>query len=187
MPNLPRTLFNPLIAALALALAAAVPALATPVAHQFTVQWTSGELAGQASSGNFAYDSTLAEPRAEWHTEALLGQLGFSLRGQAFDERNANANYLAFDTGGQLSGILIRNTCDQTSCAVSSDDRNNWFVSWLILAGQTLTLAVAADGLGELSRGTVAGRPAVPEPGAGLLLLFGLGGLLALTRHAFTR
>jgi len=63
MPNLPRTLFNPLIAALALA--AAVPALATPVAHQFTVQWTSGELAGQVSSGDFAYDSTLAEPRAE--------------------------------------------------------------------------------------------------------------------------
>ena len=169
-----------------LALMAATPAGAVPVQHHFTLRWTSGELAGQTSSGRFAYDSTLAVPQAWWQAEALLSDLQLTLRDEHFDTHNANANYLAFDSNGGLKGVVIGNTCNWTTCWVDSGQRNSWWLNWQNLTGQPTGQAVVADGLGQLSWATMTLLPAVPEPPAAMLALIGLA-VLARTRALATK
>ena len=121
---------------------AATPASAVPVQHHFTLRWTSGELAGQASSDRFVYDSTLAMPQTWWQTEALRSDLQLTLRDAHFDTHNANANYLAFDGNGGLKGVVIGNTCNWTTCWMNSDQRHSGWLIWQKLTGQA---AVAAN------------------------------------------
>jgi len=180
------------VACLALATAAAisfVPAAeATPVNYNFTVNVTSGPLAGHVENGSFSYDSSSVVPDGSNSASGLLTAFDFAFNGMTYDALTANTGLLGFDSAGNLNYFFISSSCISLGCTYASDTDNftvtpggNGFVY------STATFDNYA--YGDVTYALAGVR--VPEPGTlglfgfGLLLLGGVAARRRLTLRRF--
>ena len=169
------TTFGSKVAFLALAAAAifSVPAAeATPINYNFTVNVTSGALAGNVENGSFSYDSSSIVSDGFNTTSGLLTAFNFNFDGTTYDASTANTGLLGFDSVGNLSSFFISSSCALCTFGAGTDN-------FAITAFPTDGFAYSTTSFDDFGFGDVtyalAGVP-VPEPGA--LSLFGFGLLL---------
>ena len=158
--------------ALAAAAIAFVPAAeASPVNYNFTVNVTSGALAGTVENGSFSYDSSSIVAGGFNSASGLLTAFNLTFNGTAYDASTANTGALGFDSAGGLSSFFISSSCPQCAFAPGTDN-------FTVLPGSLgflYSTATSSDyGVGDVTY-SLAGV-SVPEPGA--LGLFGFGLLL---------
>ena len=168
------TRFGSKIAFLALAAAAisCVPAAeATPVNYNFTVDVTSGPLAGILEDGSFSYDSSSIVAGGFNSASGLLTAFNFTFNGTAYDASTANTGLLGFDSTGKLTSFFISSSCPLCTFAPGTDN----FSVFPGPQGFVYSTATFDDyGFGDVTY-SLAGM-SVPEPGT--LGLFGFGLLL---------
>ena len=159
--------------ALAAAAIAFVPAAqANPVDYNFTVNVTSGALAGNVENGSFSYDSSSIVADGFNSTSGLLTAFNLTFDGTTYDASTANTGLLGFDAAGNLSSFFISSSCDQCTFAPGAD---NFSITAFATDGFVYSTASFDDfGFGDVTY-SLAGV-SVPEPGA--LGLFGFGLLL---------
>ncbi|HEV7123682.1 MAG TPA: PEP-CTERM sorting domain-containing protein [Rhodanobacter sp.] len=161
------------IAFLALAAAAIsfVPAAeATPVNYNFTVNVTSGELAGNVEHGSFSYDSSSIVPGDFNSASGLLTALDFTFDGTAYDASTANTGLLGFDSAGNLTSFLISSSCPLCTFAPGTD---NFTITAFPMDGFVYSTA-ASDNFGYGDVTYALAGVSVPEPGTFGLFGFGL-------------
>ncbi len=163
------------LAFLAIAAAAIsfVPAAeATPVNYNFTVNVTSGALAGNVENGSFSYDSSSIVFDGFNSASGLLTAFNLNFNGTAYDASTANTGLLGFDAAGKLSSFFISSGCEQCTFAPGTD---NFTLTAFPTDGFAYSTATFDDfGTGNVTY-SLAGV-SVPEPGA--LGLFGFGLLM---------
>ena len=161
--------------ALAAAAIAFVPAAeANPVDYNFTVNVTSGALAGNVENGSFSYDSSSIVADGFNSASGLLTAFNLTFDGTTYDASTANTGLLGFDAAGKLSSFFISSSCVLDGCTFAPGT-DNFTITAFPTDGFAYSTAASADyGFGDVTY-SLAGV-SVPEPGA--LGLFGFGLLL---------
>ena len=158
--------------ALAAAAIAFVPAAqATPLTYNFTVDVTSGPLAGKTQNGSFSFDSSSVTPGSTNSTSGLLTAFNFTFDSIAYNASTANTGALGFDSAGSLNYFFISSSCPQCTFAPGTEN-------FTVTPGQDGFVYSTAT-FGGYAGGNVTFAIAgvsVPEPGT--LGLFGFGLLL---------
>ncbi|HZX69327.1 MAG TPA: PEP-CTERM sorting domain-containing protein [Rhodanobacter sp.] len=179
------------LAILALTAAAATsfaPAAdATAVNYDFTVNVTSGPLAGTVQNGSFAYDNSSVVPDSFNSASGLLTAFDFMFNGTTYSASTANTGLLGFDAAGSLTSLFISSSCISLGCTYSPGTDN-----FTVTPGPDgflySTSTIDSFAFGDVSF-ALAGVH-VPEPstfglfGFGLLLL---GGVAARRRFTLRR
>jgi hypothetical protein len=158
-----------LLSALAILLSCVVPrADALPISYAFTIDVTSGPLAGDISSGTFAFDSSSVTPGGFNKQTGLLTALSFDFNGVAYDQTTVNTGFLFFDPSGALEGFCFGNDVVAGACNFGRGD--------ITISSQSF--GYDSD-TGAVSTGTAifSAAPA-PEPASLALLALGLPALL---------
>jgi hypothetical protein len=148
---------------------------ATPLGYTFTVNVTTGPLAGVIETGSFSYDSGSVVAGTFIDGPGLLTAFDFTFNGTTYNAAAANTGMLKFDSTGDLTGFRFGTDCDvQGTCYVVWGSDN-----WIINSG-VFGFGYSTPASGLYSRGTVSftrAAPApVPEPDS--LSLFGAGVLM---------
>lgn len=150
-----------------------VPAAqATQINHNFTLDVTSGPLAGTVSHGSFAYDDSSIVAGGYNEANGLLTALDFSFNGTTYNAGTANTGYLGFDAAGNLTSFVFGNYCDAFSCSVSSGT-DQWFTNYV--EGFPVGFNYSTPQFNSIGDGNVtldSASASVPEPGT-----FGMVGL----------
>ena len=155
-----------------------VPAAqATQINHDFTLDVTSGPLAGTVSHGSFAYDDSSIVPGGYNQANGLLTALDFTFNGTAYNGGNTDTYYLGFDAAGNLTSFTFGNNCHYLYlgtpiCAVQSGT-DQWFTDYVesFQGGFTYSTPQFNDfGYGNVTLDSASAS--VPEPGT-----FGMVGL----------
>lgn len=177
------------VAVLALAAAAIsfVPAAqATPVNYNFTVDVTTGPLAGSVENGSFSYDSNSVVPDGFNSASGLLTAFNFMFNGMTYDAGTANTGLLGFDSSGSLSSFFISSSCPLCAFAPGTDN-------FTLTESPTDGFVYSTATFDSYAYGDVTyalAGVAVPEPGALGLFGFGLlllGGVAARRRFTLRR
>lgn len=164
--------------ALAAALVFAPTAQASIIRYNFTVDVTSGPLAGEVHHGSLSFDSSLAVPDALYGwpdpEPPLLSAFDFTFNGTTYTAATANTGMLGFDTDGSLAFFMVGNHCtmDEDLCHIHLGE-DQWamfapgegtFIYSPLVIGREPTMDDVGFGNVTMS---------VPEPGA--LSLFAVG------------
>lgn len=160
-------------AAIAFVIAPAVEA--TPLDYTFTVNVTTGPLAGVTENGSFSYDSGSVVAGTFIDGPGLLTAFDFTFNGTTYNAVTANTGMLKFDSTGELVAFRFGTDCDvQGTCHVVWGSSN-----WIINSG-VFGFGYSTPASGSYSRGTVSFARAVPTPvpEPDSLSLFGVGVLM---------
>jgi len=151
---------------------APVAARGTPIIYDFTVTAINGPLAGETSSGTFAFDSSTVVPGGSIAQVGLLTDLDFVWDGIAYDETTANTGRLDFDNAGNLALAVFGTDCSAGPCSVGAG-HEEWLVD---VSGQDRgSFTYATSATSSVFSGTA--RLGAPEPGTLALLGMGLAAL----------
>lgn len=159
------------LAATAAAILFAPAAEAMPINFNFTVNVTSGPLAGDVENGSFAYDSSSVVPGGFNSASGLLTAFDFTFNGMTYDAGTANTGLLGFDSAGDLTSFFISSSCISLGCTFPPGTDN-----FTVTPGtngvlySTATFDDYAYGDVSYSRAGVS----VPEPETPGLFAFGL-------------
>ena len=165
-----------LAAAVATSIVLLSAAHATTTKYDYSVNWSTGELAGTTSQGWFAFDSSLALPNAEYFEPNVLSDFGFTLRGTFHDLSSVQTGFLTFDAQGQLRLIGVGTKCGQGYCASDPGNTNSFYLVYNSQSQLDKFFGVAGDSGWATSYGPgTLELAAVPEPSTLAFLLAGLG------------
>jgi hypothetical protein len=168
-----------LIGGIALTLAVAFHASASPITYSFSATATSGPLDGVTENGTFTYDSSSIMPGGINSNTGLLTGLNFTWNGITYNQTTANTGFLEFYSSGDLAEAMFGNNCTAIGCGVI-EDTNDWFVT--AIPGETTTPPFAfvyATPSTSVFMGTVTtALSPIPEPSTLALLGVGVAGLM---------
>jgi hypothetical protein len=154
-------------------------AVAAPITYDFTVNATTGPLAGQSATGYFTYDDSISFPDAFFSFSfgpGLLLDLALTWNGIDYDETNASTGGISFFSG-LFSGVSFGTDCGPTGGCDTVPGSESWQLGTFATGGD---FSYSTPGSTELHFGTVTPPQlrSVPEPAS---LALALPGLLALS------
>jgi hypothetical protein len=171
-------IISALIGGIALTLAVALNANASPITFSFSVTATSGPLDGITENGTFTYDSSSIIPGGGFNFDPeLLTGLNFTWNGITYNQTTANTGFLEFDSSENLTEAFFGADCMPGGCQIAGGT-NDWTLS--AVPGETapnFTYATPSTSFFEGNSVTTALSP-IPEPSALALVGVGVAGLM---------
>jgi len=156
-------------------------ALAGLISFNFEFSSSSGPIIFTDSVGSFQYDDSIVPVGGGKLNQAnLLTDLSVSFGGYSYDETTANTGWLDFFANGSFKEAFFGNNCSGGTCALESG-KDNWWIRVGTPGTENIFSYIGYDPehtqASTTSENMLIVTP-VPEPGALVLLLIGLGALL---------
>ena len=152
---------------------------ASTITYNFSVDATSGPLAGHMASGSFSYSSSSITTGAFNNATGLLTALNFTWDGITYNATTANTGELGFDVFGRLAAFAFGDNCVAGSCGVVPGEEQ-WWVQW---NGRSGAMAYSTLGSTTFGLGSATVAQATPEPVTLSLFGIGLAGAFAARRR----